>query len=231
MDERYCGSCAECDYWPIFAKEDGAIGYNDWEIVEVVPAAKGYVEEDVLDCREETMDMLGWRISKGITDRGFGVYVVDDDRYDYYVVQWDGTPKQATKTETIRIEEEDFPVRKGEWICYGRWLNPLGEGTNRWWYQTEQKCVVRLQVVCDPSLDLVPYDKQTNQLSGADLIRFAERNETYRVPDDAHTFLLDEASSRAVFDFSYKIENEGDDGEDSDEEEGHEDDEGSVGSE
>ena len=197
----------------------------------MVPVAKGYVEDDVLECREETMDMLGLRISKGITDRGFGVCILDDDRYDYYVVQWDGTPKQATETETIRIEEEDFPVRKGEWICYGRWLNPLGGGTNKWWYQTEQKCVVRLQVVCDPSLDLVPYDKQTNKLSGADLIRFTERNETYRVPDDAHTFLLDEASSRAVFDFSYEIENEEDDGKYSDEEEGHEDNEDSVGNE
>ena len=76
------------------------------------------------------MDMLGWRISKGITDRGFGACIVDDDRYDYYVVQWDGTPKQATKTKTIRIEEEDFPVRKGEWICYGREEQTSG-GTRR----------------------------------------------------------------------------------------------------
>ena len=59
----------------------------------MVPAAKGYVEEDVLECWEDTMDMLGWLISKGITDHSFGVYIVDDDRYDYYVVQWDGTPK------------------------------------------------------------------------------------------------------------------------------------------
>ena len=68
-------------------------------------------------------------------------------------------------------------------------------------------------------------------MSGADLIRFAERKEAYRVPDDAHTFLLDEASSRAVFDFSYEIENEGDDGKDSDEEECHKDDQDIVGDE
>ena len=85
-------------------------------------------------------------------------------------MQWDGTPKHATKTETIRLEEEDFPVRKGGWIYYSRWLNPLGGGTDNWWCQTEQKCVVRLQVICDPSLDLVPYDKRTKKLSGADLI-------------------------------------------------------------
>ena len=61
----------------------------------MVPAARGYIEEDVLDCREETMDILGRLISTGIMDHGFGVYVVKNDRYDYYVVQWDGTPKQA----------------------------------------------------------------------------------------------------------------------------------------
>ena len=91
--------------------------------------------------------------------------------------------------------------------------------------------IVGLQVVSDPSLDLVPYDKRTNKLSGADRIQFAERNETYRVPDDAHAYLLDEASSRVVFDFSYEIENEGDDSEDDNNEECHEDDQDSVGSE
>ena len=85
--------------------------------------------------------------------------------------------------------------------------------------------------MCDPSLDLVPYDQQTNKLSGADVIRFAERNETYRVPDETHAFLLDEASSRVVFDFSYEIENEGDNSEDNSDEECHEDDQESVGSE
>jgi len=218
-----------CDYWPVFAKEDSQSGYNDWEVVDIVPAPKGFDEDDALDSKEDSMDTIGWRISQGIVKGGFGGYAVEHDGYDYYIVQWDSEPKKAEKTEVIVIDGEEFLVTEGGWICYSRWLDKL-PNTTKWWYQTDQRCVVRLQVVCDPSLALVAYHKITNPLhinAGPKTIQSAEENETWQVPEESHDFLIEEANSRAVFDFTYEGFNEG---EGSDEEEGeptHENDEDS----
>ena len=89
------------------------------------------------------MDTIGWRISQGIVKGGFGGYAVEHDGYDYYIVQWDSEPKKAEKTEVIVIDGEEFLVTEGGWICYSRWLDKL-PNTTKWWYQTDQRCVMRL---------------------------------------------------------------------------------------
>ena len=109
----YTSTSKTCDYWPVFAKEDGQSGYNDWEIVNIVPAPKGFNEDDALDSKEDSMDTIGWRISQGIVKGGFGGYAVEHDGYDYYIVQWDSEPKKAEKTEVIVIDGEEFPVTEG----------------------------------------------------------------------------------------------------------------------
>ena len=83
--------------------------------------------------------------------------------------------------------------------------------------------------MCDPCVDLVTHDSETNPLIGSQVNDFAKDHDTYRVPNDSHDFLLEESASRAVFDFTYEINNEV--GEDSEDEEIHEDDEDTINEE
>ena len=156
----------------------------------------------------------------------FAAYTVDDDNYDYYLVRIDQKAKQAEKTEVIKLHEEEFAVAKGEWICYGTWLSMV-PNTTKWWHQTNQKCVVRLQVVTGPDVHLLPMSS-TNRIhsnAGRDIIQFAKEQEScWRISEEDHNLLFDEAPNRAQYDFEIDIDQPSGNSDGDDEEEPHLDD-------
>ena len=144
IETRYIGKCDTCIYWKIFKKRDGQSGYNDWMIIELVPDhSKGFDEQDFQEMKEFNLETFGYRMSLSIRIGRFAAYTVDDPNYDYYLVKVDEQAKQAERTEVIQLDGEEFPVTEGEWICYGTWLS-IVPNTTKWWYQTNQRCVVRL---------------------------------------------------------------------------------------
>ena len=99
--------------------------------------------------------------------------------------------------------------------------------TTKWWYQTKHRCVVRLQVVTDPDVHLLPMSSANpiHHSRGRDTIRFAEEQEScWRISEEDHEFLLEEASNRAQYDFEIDIDQSSGGSEGDDEEEQHPDD-------
>ncbi|EJK64880.1 hypothetical protein THAOC_14335, partial [Thalassiosira oceanica] len=237
VDQRYVGPCNTCEYWEIFEKPNGT-GYNDYNVVELIQNTKEFDEEDFADGNEFTLDTIGFVMSLQAKKGQIGAYVVDDENYDYYLVEFDSDPYQAERTETITLDGESFDVREGEWICKGRWLDRL-PNTTKWWYKTPQKCIVRLQVVIHPDLKLMPLSdsNQVHNSAGVQVRQMAMENETFKIRDADHEYLLEEAINRNVLDMEYddEFESESLSGEedesahpdDIDEDESEEEDEGS----
>jgi len=86
---------------------------------------------------------------------------------------------------------------------------------------------VRLQVVTDPDVHLLPMSS-TNKIhsnAGRDVIRFANEQEScWRISEEDHNLLLDEATNRAQYDFEIDIDQPSGNSDVNDEEEPHPDD-------
>ena len=80
--------------------------------------------------------------------------------------------------------------------------------TTKCWYQTPQKCIVRLQVVLHPDLMLMPLSdsNRVHSSAGEKVRQLAMENETYKIGDADHRYLLDEAINRNVLDMEYDDE-------------------------
>ena len=91
-----------------------------------------------------TMHGVGRRMADQVVIGGYGAYIVDDDRYDYYIVKWIDLPQEAEEDRLIELDGEQFTVKKGEMFATGEWLD-LVQSTRRWWKHTSQRCIVRLQ--------------------------------------------------------------------------------------
>ena len=66
------------DYWVVFKKVDGEMGYNGWSLIGMGPSRNGFVEEDLLARLEFTMKGVGRRMSSRVQDIWFGVHTTDD---------------------------------------------------------------------------------------------------------------------------------------------------------
>ena len=175
--------------------------------MELIQNPREFDEEDFADANEFTLDTIGFVMSLQAKKGQIGEYVVDDENYDYYLVKFDSDPYQAERTETITLDDESFDVREGEWVCQGSWLDRL-PNTTKWWYQTSQKCIVRLQVVIHPDLKLIPLSdsNQVHNSAGVQVRRMAMENETFKIGDADHEYLLEEAINRNVLDMEYDDE-------------------------
>ena len=86
---------------------------------------------------------------------------------------------------------------------------------------------MRLQVVTDPDVHLLPMSSANpiHHSRGRDTIRFAKEQEScWRISEEDHEFLLEEASNRAQYDFEIDIDQPSGGSEGDDEEEQHPDD-------
>ena len=71
-----------------------------------------------------------------------------------------------------------------------------------------QKCIVRLQIVIHPDLKLIPLSdsNQVHNSAGVQVRRMAMENETFKIGDADHEYLLEEAINRNVLDMEYDDE-------------------------
>ncbi|KAL7546848.1 hypothetical protein ACHAWF_010174 [Thalassiosira exigua] len=207
IETRYAGASRTCTYWEFFKKEDGQSGYNDWTVVTLEPRTNGYVEEDVLERKAATVRGIGRMMADQVIVGGYGAYPVKDDRYDYYLVQWTEEPREVEGDTTITLGGESFPVRKGDLVCKGKWLDTV-PGSLRWWYQTPQECIVRMQTVVDADIDLAPIGPENELPSNMRRERkqFAREKKALRVSDEDHELLVEEALRRDAFDHEEEVE-------------------------
>ena len=94
IESRYTGTNNNCEYRDIFNKSDGT-SYNDWKLIKLSPKPKQYREEDDLAQLEVTVRGIGIRMAGQMYVGGFGAYITDDERYDYYIFKCTVAPKQS----------------------------------------------------------------------------------------------------------------------------------------
>ena len=109
----------------------------------------------------------------------------------------------------------------------------MGHGSA--WFQTQQsggtkpnqRCVVKLHVVTDPDVHLLPMSSTDTIRSnaGQDIIQFAKEQELcWRISEEDHNLLLNKASNRAQYDFEINIDQPSGNSDGDNEEESHPDD-------
>lgn len=139
---RYTGHSDSCDYWEIFE------GHNDWKLIQIVPKPKVYVAEDDLARKQLAMSGIGDRMASQTKVGQIGAYIADDDAHDYYLFKCTHPPQQADKDFVTNFGGNEFVVKEGEKYCHGLWLDKVSE-TAKWFVVTEDRCIVRMQVVVD----------------------------------------------------------------------------------
>ncbi|KAL7554298.1 hypothetical protein ACHAWF_018123 [Thalassiosira exigua] len=201
IETRCSGASDKYMYWEFFKKPDGLTGYNDWKLVEIVPKPKGYMEEDVLEWKAVTIRGVGRMMSDQVRVGGYGAYPVNDNRYDYYLVSWAGEPWEVDSDETIVLDGESFYAEKGELVCKGTWLERV-PGSQRWWYETPQQCIVRMQTVVDSDLELAPISNLTPlpATMRRHQKQFALDRNAVHILEEDHNMLIKEALRRGAFD-------------------------------
>jgi hypothetical protein len=130
----------------------------------------------------------------------FAAYHVDDPvEGPYYLVKWIGPPSKATKTETIVIGTNPFPVKKGDWLLKGQWLEKLTGGKN-WYTMTKNhgECVVRLQSVLNLDVTMYKYGEGNDFKQGtrSSTIEIAKERGAYRMDEKVRKGLINACQER-----------------------------------
>ena len=210
--ERYNTPRDSCYLWPIMEISDDndrptCKGYNDWKM-GWFETRKDCKMDEYHSSKADTLREIGETYSKQIVEGDFGAYcIANDPNYPYYVVEWLGEPWQATKDDEIDIGTQKFVVAKGDWVCRGIWMEKLNGGRN-WHTLTEvrQECVVRLETVLNANLNMraqsaeIPLRKDMPKKS----VEIADSRGAWRMSDDEHVFLIEEARNREMFNEYYE---------------------------
>ena len=132
----------------------------------------------------------------------FGVYVADDCTYDYYLYQCTDSPKQAKQDTVFRCDGNEFAVKEGEWYCEGLWLEKV-RGTVKWHYLTDQKCIVRMQIVIDADVQLLSWSEDNPFFSNLSrrIAEDAKEKGAMMITNEDHNFLMEVARQRTTLDF------------------------------
>ena len=184
-----------------------------WKLISLLPKPKLYKEEDDLEALEVAVRGIGRRMADQMHVDRFGAYIADDERYDYYMFKCTVAPKQADKDEVFEFDGNEFPVKEGELYCEGVWLAKL-PNTSEWYVVTNQRCIVRMQVVVDADVNLLPWsgDNQFRSNLNREVARKAKENGALKITDEDHSFLMEEARQRTALDYEdYVYESDEDD--------------------
>jgi hypothetical protein len=127
--EHYNGPFDGCIYWPLF-KIDNNHGWNDVRIISFEPG-KGYDEDKYEATLVAMLKELGKTISRSIRSNE-GAYGVDADDSNYHLVKWTGQPRVIEEDGIIVVGDQPMQVFEGDWVCDGKWLNPVH--CAKFWY-------------------------------------------------------------------------------------------------
>ena len=83
--------------------------------------------------------------------------MVDEESAPFYVVQWSGKPWRAEKDDEEIADGHVYTWKKGDYLCYGNWLDKV---YGKSWYtmdKTHRQCIVKLEHVVNENMDLRSY--------------------------------------------------------------------------
>jgi len=150
---------------------------------------------------------------------GFGAYPVlpdpDSNRsanaFDLYLVQWSSEPWEVQEDEVVEVEGEQVQLRKGEWVCKGKWLYDVPRAL-RWYFPGDIEIIVRMQTVLNADLNLEPYTDSNPmpRMNRTTMEQVLQKNPVKMSADD-WDWMMDEAHRRIDFGFEEVVEDSSDD--------------------
>ena len=165
-----------------------------------------------------------------------GAYLVDgEEDINYYLVRWVGQPYQAERDMEIDNGTIPFQVRRGEWLCEGKWLFHIPDAPN-WYYvkEKEDTVVVRMQQVVSADVRMIPVGpghKLPETCGDASRRTYMEKKyKPMKILPSDHDFLMDRASEMEDWDH-YEVTPDDDPDGYGDDPDGYEDEEGEEGGE
>ena len=150
------------------------------------------------------------------------MYNADDDAHDYYLFKCTKPPEQADKDFVVKFGTNEFAVKEGDKYCHGVWLDKVPE-TSKWFVVTEQRCIVRMQVVVDAKVEMLPWSEGANpfrsNLKSSIAREYTDRG-ALKITEEDHSFLMEAARQRTALDYETTVyamsEEDQEDGEDDD---------------
>ncbi len=202
-------------------RQTDTCGWNDVSIVRF-EATKGYNADEDIEMLAETMNSLSERVSSSVKAGGYGGYSVDDRNIKYYLVQWVGLPWRVEGDQTIVVEDNEYQLYQGEWVCEALWLNNV-PWANRWFTVSATKIIVRMKHVLHANVALEPMseDNRLPHLPWETRRQIIPKGPVKLSTED-HDFMMDEAHHREDFDHEEEMLDVSE-SEDKDEEEDDED--------
>mmetsp|Transcript_16649 Transcript_16649/g.38155 ORF Transcript_16649/g.38155 Transcript_16649/m.38155 type:complete len:807 (+) Transcript_16649:281-2701(+) len=239
--ERYKGPCKECIFWKIF-KIDEDRGWNDYRILSFTPDKNSnkFDEEEYQDLLMHTMRGIAHMVARDVRVGGYGAYPglppedpskprhKQDDGFVLYFVRWTCKPWQVVEDEVITVDGEEVQLRKGEWVCKGKWLYDVPRARHWYFHEPEgDEVVVRMGQVLSADIDMAPLDDSNPLPRMPESVR---RQVTPKNPIklslDEYDWLMDEMDRRERFNVEEVIDSESDE---SDSEDDSDDDESGSG--
>jgi hypothetical protein len=112
-------------------KIDDNHGWNDVRIISFEPG-EGCDEDEYEATLVATSKELGKTISRSVRSNEIGAYGVDADDSNYYLVKWPAQPWAIEEDGIIVVGDQPMQVFEGDWVCNGKWLNPVHRA--KFWY-------------------------------------------------------------------------------------------------
>ena len=144
-------------------------------------------------------------------------------------------PQQAKNDFVVKFGSNEFAVKEGDKYCHGLWLDKVPE-TAKWFVATEQRCIVRMQVVVDANVEMEPWSEDDNPFRSnlkRSIANMYKDRGALKITEEDHSFLMEEARQRTALDYNTTVyavieedqEDEEDDGMSGEEESESEEDE------
>ena len=158
-----------------------------------------------------TLKELGKTISRSVVIGKIGAYGVDADDSKYYLVEWTDQPRLIEEDGVILVDGLMMQVFEGDWVCDGKWLNPVHRA--KFWYTVGDVLVtVRLQSVLSTNLFMrgISDDNRLPRMGNGAAEAVLQMSPIKLLSQD-HDLLMDEINRRQTLDHEEVIEDESDD--------------------
>ena len=190
------GPFDQCKYWSLF-KIDDHQGWNDDRIISFEPA-KGCVVNKLDETFVATLRELGNTLARSVVIGGKGAYSVNAEEFKYYLVEWTADPCMIDEDGVIMVVNQPMQVFTGDWVCDGKWLNPV-HGAKFWYTVEDIEVMVRMQNILNPNLSMsvISTDNPLPRMSNAVVEGITQKHPIKLNAYDLN-FMMDEISQRQM---------------------------------
>jgi len=139
-------------------------------------------------------------MARSVVIGGKGLYGVNAEYTEYYLVEWTVDPRVIKEDGVIMVVDQLMQVFAGDWVCDGKWLNPVHRA--KFWYTVgDVEVTVRIQNILNPNLSMsnMSANNPLPRMSTA-LAEAVTQKHPIKLNAFGHNFMMDEISQRQMLD-------------------------------